>query len=424
VESNVTKRFPDPEPVLGLRQNLGQFSLLVLVNAFVGGMVGLERAILPLIAEREFGLVSKSVILSFIVGFGFVKAFTNLAAGRFSDRIGRKGLLVGGWIVGLPVPLILMWAPSWGWITFANFLLGINQGLCWSTTVIMKIDLVGPQRRGLAMGLNEFSGYFAVSLAALASGYIAASYGLRPAPFYLGIGIAAMGLFLSIFFIRETHGHARHEAKGQGGAEEVPFREIFARTSYKDPNLFSCSQAGMVNNLNDGMAWGLFPLFFAAANLTVERIAILAAAYPAVWGICQLFTGALSDRVGRKWMIAGGMWVQAGGIWMIAATASFALWMTGAVFLGVGTAMVYPTLLAAIGDVAHPSWRASAVGVYRLWRDAGYAFGAILSGIVADLFGVVWAIVVVGGLTFLSGTMVALRMSETLGLKMMKVESP
>jgi MFS family permease len=405
---------PDPEPVLGLRQNLGQFSLLVLVNAFVGGMVGLERAILPLIAEREFGLVSKSVILSFIVGFGFVKAFTNLAAGRFSDKVGRKGLLVGGWIVGLPVPFMLMWAPSWGWITVANFLLGINQGLCWSTTVIMKIDLVGPQRRGLAMGLNEFAGYFAVSMAALASGYIAAAYGLRPAPFYLGIGIAAAGLFLSIFFVHETHGHARHEAKGAGGAEHVPFKEIFTRTSYKDPDLFSCSQAGMVNNLNDGMAWGLFPLFFAAAQLSVERIAVLAATYPAVWGICQLFTGAFSDRVGRKWMIAGGMWVQAGGIGLIAATDSFSSWMTGAVFLGVGTAMVYPTLLAAIGDVAHPSWRASAVGVYRLWRDAGYAFGALLSGIIADVLGIVWAIAAIGALTFVSGSIVALRMTETL----------
>jgi MFS family permease len=409
--------FPDPAPVLGLRQNLGQFSLLVLVNAFVGGMVGLERAILPLIAEREFGLVSKSVILSFIVGFGFVKAFTNLAAGRFSDRIGRKGLLVGGWIVGLPVPLILMWAPSWGWITVANFLLGINQGLCWSTTVIMKIDLVGPKRRGLAMGLNEFAGYFAVSLAALASGYIAASYGLRPAPFYLGIAIVAAGLFLSVFFVRETHGHARHEAERHGSVADVPFKDIFTRTSYKDPNLFSCSQAGMVNNLNDGMAWGLFPLFFAAAHLSVERIAVLAAAYPAVWGICQLFTGALSDHVGRKWMIAGGMWVQAAGIGLIAATASFSFWMAGAVLLGVGTAMVYPTLLAAIGDVAHPSWRASAVGVYRLWRDAGYAFGALLSGIIADLLGVVWAIAAVGALTFVSGTVVALRMGETLKRK-------
>ena len=402
------------EPVLGLRQNLAQFSLLVLVNAFVGGMVGLERAILPLIAEREFGLVSKSVILSFIVGFGFVKAFTNLAAGRFSDRIGRKALLVGGWIVGLPIPFILMWAPSWGWITVANLLLGINQGLCWSTTVIMKIDLVGPQRRGLAMGLNEFAGYFAVAITALASGYLAAAYGLRPVPFYLGIGIAGAGLLLSVFFVRETHGHARHEAKGQGGAVSVPFKEIFTRTSYRDPNLFSCSQAGMVNNLNDGMAWGLFPLFFATAHLSVERIAILAATYPAVWGVCQLFTGALSDRVGRKWMIAGGMWVQAGGIGLIAAASSFSPWMTGAVLLGVGTAMVYPTLLAAISDVAHPSWRASAVGVYRLWRDAGYAFGALLSGIIADLLGVVWAITVVGVLTLASGLVVALRMTETL----------
>lgn len=405
---------PETAPVLGLRQNLAQFSLLVLVNAFVGGMVGLERAILPLIAEREFGLTSKSVILSFIVGFGFVKAFTNLAAGRFSDRVGRKGLLVGGWIVGLPVPFMLMWAPSWGWVTAANFLLGINQGLCWSTTVIMKIDLVGPQRRGLAMGLNEFSGYFAVSLAALASGYLAAAYGLRPAPFYLGIGIVAAGLFLSIFFVRETHGHARHEAKAQGGTAHLPFAKIFTLTSWRDRNLFSCSQAGMVNNLNDGMAWGLFPLFFAAAQLSVERIALLAAAYPAVWGICQLFTGAISDHIGRKWMIAGGMWVQAGGIALIAATGSFAAWLAGAVLLGVGTAMVYPTLLAAIGDVAHPSWRASAVGVYRLWRDAGYAFGALLAGVISDLLGIAQAIATICVLTFLSGVVVAFRMSETL----------
>ncbi|MHB1012880.1 MAG: MFS transporter [Desulfobacteria bacterium] len=413
---DMTSITPAPEtvPVLGLRENLAQFSLLVLVNAFVGGMVGLERAILPLIAEREFGLVSKSVILSFIVGFGFVKAFTNLAAGRFSDKIGRKRLLVGGWIVGLPVPFLLMWAPSWGWITAANLLLGINQGLCWSTTVIMKIDLVGPQQRGLAMGLNEFSGYLAVSLAALATGYIAAAYGLRPAPFYLGVGFVVLGLILSLFFVRETHGHALHEAKGEGGAVSVPFKDIFTRTSYGDPNLFSCSQAGMVNNLNDGMAWGLFPLFFAASHLSVERIAILAAAYPAVWGICQLGTGAISDHIGRKWMIAGGMWVQAGGIALIAANRSFAPWLAGAVLLGVGTAMVYPTLLAAIGDVAHPSWRASAVGVYRLWRDAGYAFGALLAGIVADLLGIAWAIAVIGGLTFASGTIVALRMSETL----------
>ncbi len=403
-----------PEPVLGLRQNLPQFSLLVLVNAFVGGMVGLERSILPLIAEREFGLVSKSAILSFLVGFGLVKAMTNLAAGRFSDRVGRKVLLVAGWIVGLPVPFLLMWAPSWGWVTVANFLLGVNQGLCWSTTVIMKIDLVGPKQRGLAMGLNEFSGYLAVSMSALATGYIAAAYGLRPAPFYLGIGIAAAGLFLSIFFVRETHGHALHEAGKHGSVADVPFKDIFARASWRDRNLFSCSQAGMVNNLNDGMAWGLFPLYFAAANLSVERIAVLAAAYPAVWGICQLGTGALSDHIGRKWMIAGGMWVQACGIGLIAATRSFAPWFGGAVLLGVGTAMVYPTLLAAIGDVAHPSWRASAVGVYRLWRDAGYAFGALLSGIVADLLGLAWAVAFVGALTFASGLVVAFRMNETL----------
>jgi MFS family permease len=414
VENGGPPGFPDPTPVLGLRENLAQFSLLVLVNAFVGGMVGLERSILPLIAEREFGLVSKSVILSFLVGFGFVKALTNLAAGRFSDRVGRKVLLVVGWIVGLPVPFILMWAPSWGWVTVANFLLGVNQGLCWSTTVIMKIDLVGPKQRGLAMGLNEFSGYLAVSMTALATGYIAAAYGLRPAPFYLGIGIVAAGLFLSIFFVRETKGHALHEAGKHGSVADVPFKDIFARASWRDRDLSSCSQAGMVNNLNDGMAWGLFPLFFAAAQLSVEKIAILAAAYPAVWGICQLGTGALSDRVGRKWMIAGGMWVQAAGIGLIALTRSFAPWFGGAVLLGVGTAMVYPTLLAAIADVAHPSWRASVVGVYRLWRDAGYAFGALLSGIVADLLGLVWAIAVVGALTFTSGLVVALRMTETL----------
>jgi MFS family permease len=406
---------PETAPALGLRQNLAQFSLLVLVNAFVGGMVGLERAILPLIAEQEFGLTSKSVILSFIVGFGFVKAFTNLAAGRFSDVLGRKQLLVAGWIVGIPVPFILMWAPSWGWITAANFLLGINQGLCWSTTVIMKIDLVGPQRRGLAMGLNEFAGYLAVAITALASGYIAASYGLRPAPFYLGAGIAGTGLLLSLFFIRETHGHARHEAKAQGGeGVRMSFADIFSLTSWRDRNLFSCSQAGMINNLNDGMAWGLFPLFFASAHISVERIALLAATYPAVWGICQLFTGAVSDTIGRKWMIAGGMWVQAGGIGLIAGTASFTPWFAGAVLLGVGTAMVYPTLLAAIGDVAHPSWRASAVGVYRLWRDAGYAFGALLAGAISDLLGVTQAVSAIGALTFLSGLVVAARMSETL----------
>jgi MFS family permease len=411
-----------PPITLGLRANLAQFSLLVLINAFVGGMVGLERAVLPLIAERDFGLASKSVILSFLISFGIVKALTNLFAGRSADLVGRKRLLVAGWLMGLPVPLLIMWAPSWGWITAANVLLGVNQGLCWSMTVIMKIDLVGPSRRGLAMGLNESAGYGAVALAALASGYLAAAHGLRPVPFYLGVAFAVLGLGLSAAFARDTMAYARKEAQTQqnGPATPPPFREIFARVSWRDRNLFSCSQAGLVNNLNDGMAWGLLPLFFAAAGLSIARIGVLAATYPAVWGAAQLATGALSDRWGRKWMIVWGMWTQALGIWLFVAVPRFVqdagrfeFLIAGAVLLGLGTALVYPTLLAAIGDVAHPSWRASAVGVYRLWRDLGYAVGALLSGIVADLFGVPWSIGTVGGLTLLSGIVVALRMVDT-----------
>jgi len=409
---------------LGLGANLGQFSLLVLINAFVGGMVGLERTVLPLIAEKDFGIASKSVILSFIISFGVVKAFTNLLAGRYSDIIGRKRLLIAGWLFGLPVPLLIIWAPTWSWVGAANILLGINQGLCWSTTVIMKIDLVGPKRRGFAMGLNEFAGYGAVALAAMASGYLASVYGLRPVPFYLGIGFAATGLLLSLFLVRDTTAHAREEARLQisGVVASPPFREVFAQTSYRNPTLFACSQAGLVNNLNDGMAWGLLPLFFASYGLNVGRIGVLAATYPAVWGLSQLATGALSDRWGRKWMIASGMWVQAGGIWLIvwsppmaqAGKSMFCLWMSGAVLLGLGTALVYPTLLAAIGDVVHPGWRASAVGVYRLWRDLGYAVGALLAGVIADLFGVAWAVGAIGALTFLSGVIVAVRMRETI----------
>lgn len=409
---------------LGLGANLGQFTLLVLINAFVGGMVGLERTVLPLVAEREFGLASKSAILSFIVSFGLVKAVANLLAGKYSDVIGRKRLLVLGWLFGLPVPIIVMWAPSWKIITAANVLLGINQGLCWSTTVIMKIDLVGPKRRGFAMGLNEFAGYSAVALAAFASGYLASIYGLRPVPFYLGIGFAVFGLILSVSLVKDTTEHAREEARSQSGGkvEAPPFRDIFALTSYRNPTLFSVSQAGLVNNLNDGMAWGLFPLFFASHGLGVRSIGVLASTYPAVWGLSQLATGALSDRWGRKWMIAIGMWVQAVGICLIAAAPSvvddlaenFWLWIVGAVLLGLGTALVYPTLLAAIGDVVGPGWRASAVGVYRLWRDLGYAVGALLSGIVADIFGLVWAVLVVAAVTFGSGTIVAFRMRETM----------
>lgn len=405
-------------PRLGLRENWAQFSLLVLVNAFVGGMVGIERAVLPLLAEREFGLASKTAILSFIASFGIVKALANLCAGRLSDRIGRKGVLVTGWLVGLPVPLLIMVAPSWGWIIFANVLLGINQGLCWSTTVIMKIDLVGPARRGFAMGLNEAAGYLAVSLAALSAGYLAATYALRPQPFILGIIFAVAGLLLSLFFIRESQGHATVEAQQQQGDGEVAaqpsFAQILLLTSWKDRALFAVSQAGMVNNLNDGMAWGLFPLYFALAGLSIGEVSMLAAIYPAVWGFAQLGTGALSDQLGRKWLISAGMLVQAGGIFVIMLTHSFWPWAGGATLLGLGTALVYPTLLAAIGDVAHPNWRASAVGVYRLWRDGGYAVGALLAGVLADALGLSWAIGVVGGLTLLSGIIVALVMYETL----------
>jgi MFS family permease len=402
---------------LGLGDNLGQFSLLVVVNAFVGGMVGLERAILPAIAEQEFHLAARTAVLSFIVVFGLVKAATNYAAGRLSDRFGRKRLLVAGWLVAAPVPFLLMWAGSWNLVLAANVLLGVSQGLTWSTTVIMKIDLVGPKRRGLAMGLNEFAGYVAVALAALATGYIATMYGLRPAPFYLGIAFVAAGLVLSIFAVRDTSSHAVHEVASTSAdrpADDLTQRAIFLRTSFKDRNLSAVSQAGLVNNLNDGMAWGLFPLFYAAAGLSLARIGSLAALYPAVWGLSQLFTGALSDRVGRKWLIAGGMWTQAAGIALVAASHATPGFAAGSVLLGLGTAMVYPTLLAAIGDVAHPSWRASAVGVYRLWRDLGYAIGAVLAGAVADALGVSAAIWLVAMVTFGSGLIAAIRMKETL----------
>ncbi|HXV83799.1 MAG TPA: MFS transporter [Candidatus Binatia bacterium] len=407
---------------LGLRENLPQFSLLVLINAFVGAMVGLERTLLPLIAEKDFGLGSKTAILSFIATFGIVKAFSNLLAGRLSDQLGRKNILVIGWLIGVPVPFMVMWAPTWNWIVLANVFLGINQGLCWSTTVIMKIDLVGPSRRGLAMGLNEFAGYLAVALTAFATGYIASISGLRPQPFYLGIAFVLLGLMLSAFFAKETREYALQEGQLVGRQDSEfgnrtaspSFAKILLVTSWKDPALFSCSQAGMINNLNDGVAWGLFPLLFASGGLTVGKIGFLAAVYPATWGLLQLWSGTLSDRLGRKSMIVIGMWVQALGIWLIAFADTFAPWLLGSFLLGLGTALVYPTLLAAVSDVAHPDWRASAVGVYRLWRDGGYALGAMLSGIIADLLGLEFAIAVIGGITFLSGVVTAIFMYETL----------
>jgi MFS family permease len=402
---------------LGIRANLGQFALLVLVNAFVGAMVGLERSILPAIAEQEFHLLASAAILSFIVVFGLSKALTNYLAGVVSDRIGRKHVLIAGWVIAVPVPFLLMWAPTWRWVLVANALLGISQGLTWSTTVIMKIDLVGASRRGLAMGLNEFSGYLALAGSALVTGYIAAAYGLRPEPFYPGVAFVVLGLALSIFAIRETKHHVVAEAAQSAALSAKPLpsrREIFWRTSIADRNLSSATQAGLVNNLNDGMAWGLFPLFFAAAGISLKQIGTLAALYPATWSIAQLFTGTWSDRVGRKWLIAAGMWVQAVGIAATILSSTLVGFVTGALLLGIGTAMVYPTLLAAIGDVAHPTWRGSSIGVYRLWRDLGYAIGALLAGIAADFFGLATAMWIVAALTFFSGVIVAVRMTETL----------
>lgn len=407
---------------LGLRQNAAQFTLLVVVNALVGGMLGQERTVLPLLGQEEFGLTAYTAGLSFILAFGIAKAATNYFAGTWSDRFGRKPVLVAGWLVAVPVPFMLIWAPSWTWIIVANVLLGVSQGLTWSTTVVMKIDLVGPARRGLAMGLNEAAGYAAVAGTALATGYIAESYGLRPEPFFLGIAFAALGLGLSTLGVKETREHARLEAAGHVARAdgkhdhlhgELTNGQVFMQTSFKEPALSSASQAGLVNNLNDGLAWGLFPILFASAGLSVGKIGILAALYPAVWGVGQLVTGALSDRWGRKWLIAAGMWLQAVALALIALADSFTPWAVAAMLLGAGTAMVYPTLLASIGDVAHPSWRARSVGVYRLWRDGGFAVGALLAGIVADALGVDAAVWTVAGLTAVSGLVVALRMYET-----------
>ena len=411
----LTPRQSDIE--LGLRENASQFSLLVLVNGFVGAMVGLERSILPAIAEQDFQLVARTALLSFIMVFGVAKAITNYGAGRLADRFGRKHVLIAGWLVAVPVPFLLMWAPTWNWVLIANLFLGISQGLTWSTTVIMKIDLVGPKQRGLAMGLNEFAGYLAMAASALATSWVATRYGVRPEPFYLGVAYVIAGLTLSAFLVRETRHHVTHESALAGGdaAGGTPSsREVFWRTTFFDRNLSSVSQTGLVNNLNDGMAWGLFPVVFAAAGMKLPQIGILAATYPAVWSVSQLVTGALSDRIGRKQLIVWGMWVQAAGIAVIALAQGFLGFLAGVLLLGIGTAMVYPTLLAAIGDVAHPSWRATSVGVYRLWRDLGYAIGALLAGITADAFGLASALWVIAGLTFISGLLAAMRMSETL----------
>src|SRR6266436_1087771 len=401
---------------LGLKENWQQFALLILINALVGGMVGMERTVVPLIGSEEFGITSTTLVVSFIVSFGVIKALANLVSGQLADVWGRKRVLVLGWLVGLPVPFMIMWAPSWGWVVAANALLGINQGLAWSMTVLMKVDLVGPKSRGLAVGLNEFAGYLAVGVTAFFTGYLASRYGLRPVPIYLGVGYAVLGAILSITLVRDTRGHVRLEAAAHSQqSTSMSFREIFVLTSFRDRNLFAASQAGLVNNLNDGMSWGVFPLFFASFGLGVERIGILKAVYPATWGILQIATGPLSDRWGRKGLIVVGMWIQSAGLFVTAATRQFEWWLVGSLLLGLGTAMVYPSLIAAVSDASDPTWRARSLSVYRFWRDLGYAIGALSAGIIADLFGIAWAIGIIGALTFSSGTIVAAVMTSRSG---------
>jgi MFS family permease len=396
---------------LGLKENWPQFALLVLINAFVGGMVGIERTVVPLIGSEEFRISSTTLVVSFIVSFGVVKACANLVSGQLADKWGRKR-------VHLPVPFMIIWAPSWVWVIAANALLGINQGPAWSMTVIMKIDLVGPKSRGLAVGLNEFAGYLAVGVTAFLTGYLASEYGLRPAPIYLGVAYAILGTALSILLVHDTREHVRLEtAAHTQQSAPISFREIFLLTSFRDRNLFAASQAGLVNNLNDGMSWGIFPLFFASFGLHVDRIGILKAVYPATWGILQIATGPLSDRWGRKGLIVAGMWVQAVGLFLTAATSRFEWWLVGSLLLGIGTAMVYPSLIAAVSDASHPSWRARSLSVYRFWRDLGYAIGALAAGLIADLLGMAWAIGTIGTLTFLSGVVVAVAMEARPGAR-------
>ena len=399
---------------LGLLGNWRQFALLVLINAFVGGMVGIERTVVPLIGVEEFHLASTTLVVSFIFSFGVIKAFANLISGQLADTWGRKRVLVLGWLFGLPVPFMIMWAPSWEWVVAANVLLGINQGFAWSMTVIMKVDLVGPKSRGLAVGLNEFAGYLSVGVTAFLTGYLAAEYGLRPVPIYLGVAYALLGAVLSIFLVRDTREHVRLEigSSPHRPTSPISFWEVFTLTSFRDRNLFAASQAGLVNNLNDGMSWGIFPLFFAGFGLGVERIGILKAVYPATWGVLQVATGPLSDRWGRKGLIVGGMWVQAAGLFLTAVTREFEYWLLGSLLLGIGTAMVYPSLIAAVSDASHPTWRARSLSVYRFWRDLGYAIGALSAGVIADIFGLSWAIGTIAVLTFSSGIVVALLMRE------------
>jgi MFS family permease len=403
----------------GLRQNLGQFVVLIIVNAFVGAMVGLEQTVVPLLGRSEFGIESSAVILTFIASFGLVKAVLNLYAGSLAERIGRKKVLIIGWLFGIPVPFMLLAAPDWNWIIGANVLLGVNQALAWSMTVNMKIDLVGREKRGLALGLNEFAGYLSVAAVGFATGYLASIYGLKPYPFYIGIGFAMAGTLLSALIVRDTKQFVKLEADGHGGenpdAADVAssFWRVFSQTSWENRTLLAVSQAGLVNNLVFGVSWGLFTLYFASFDLAIDEIGFLKALHPAIWGVLQLGTGPLSDRVGRKPLIYCGMLVQAAGVWAVLFLSSTPGWIAGMSLLGVGTALVYPTLLAAISDVAHPKWRATSLGVYRFWRDLGFVFGAIGIGFLADIVGIAEAIHSVAWISLASGILVILVMRET-----------
>ncbi|HET9432897.1 MAG TPA: MFS transporter [Chitinophagaceae bacterium] len=392
---------------LGLKENWKQFTLLVIINGFVGGMVGLERSILPRIAEVEFHIAVKTAILSFIVVFGIVKAITNFYAGALADKFGRKKLLVAGWIIGIPIPFILMFAPSWSWIIAANVLLGINQGLTWSSTVVMKIDLVGEKQRGFAMGLNEFAGYISVAIIAFLTGWIASEYGIRPYPFYLGIGLVFLGLLGSIFLIKDTKHHVAKETI----SNTIPrLKNIFWDTTWKDKNLGSVTQAGLINNLNDGMAWGIFPILLATKGFTIGEIGIVASIYPAIWGIGQLFTGRMADKFCKKDMLYIGMLLQAIALVTLIWANTMLHFILLSSILGWGTAMVYPTFLATVAENTNPHDRAKSIGIFRLWRDLGYAIGAILTGIIADLISINAAILFIGLLTLASALIIEYRM--------------
>lgn len=394
---------------LGLKENWVQFTILVVVNAFVGGMVGLERAIFPKFAEMEFGIASKTAILSFIIAFGVSKAITNYFTGKLANKVGRKNLLLLGWLVAIPIPFILIYAPSWNWVVFANILLGINQGLTWSSTVVMKIDLVGEKDRGLAMGLNEFSGYLAVGIVAFLSAFIADKYGITPFPFYLGIGIAVIGFLLSLFFVKDTRVFVKKENTTNKTNE---LDHVFIETTFKNKTLSSITQAGLVNNLNDGMIWGLLPIILLSMDFNTKDIGIIVAIYPTVWGIGQLFTGKMSDHYSKKSMLFWGMLAQGVAILLLPYSESYFQLAGIAVFLGLGTALVYPTFLSAIAQVTSPTQRAETIGIFRLWRDLGYAIGAIISGITADLFGIEYAIFLIGIITIVSSIIIKLRMPE------------